>query len=121
MSGMPATFEADRNELYKMQTIQMTSPTILDVSKETFDADSSLKKWWLHLASGLFATADHVKYTVYNVTTALCNNPELGKASCTWGNNDTTLTTTHNIKLIEIKNLFRPHESAYKNLDLNIY
>lgn len=62
MSGIPATFEADRNELYKMQTIQITKPTMLDVSKDTF-VDGSLppKKWWLHSASGLLATADHVK------------------------------------------------------------
>lgn len=37
MSGIPATFEADLSELYKIQTIQTIKPTMLDESKVTFN------------------------------------------------------------------------------------
>lgn len=43
MSGMPATFEADLNELYKIHKIQMTKPTMLDVSKVTYYISIKLK------------------------------------------------------------------------------
>lgn len=118
MSGMPATFDAERSELYKIHTIHTARPTMLLVSNVTFDwsplAASApplpMPVQW-HWRSGLLATADHVRNTVYSVTTLLCSRPLFGSASCTRGNTDTQLTAMQAIRLIEMTNLLRPHAS----------
>lgn len=52
---------------------------------------------------------------VYNVTKELCKRPDCGKRSWTDGKTDITLTKTHNIKLIDMKNLFKPHSVLCKD------
>lgn len=55
------TFDADFNELYKMQTIQMIKPTRLVLSNVILLFGSGGKKLVWHFSSGLFDKADQVK------------------------------------------------------------